>query len=347
MQVWITLMAEFFLDYGLFLAKTVTLVLAIGAVIAMIAAASRRGGGKDETLRVEHLNAKFRRIGDDLRSATMSAGDAKALRKQRKAERKSEKSQTSDRPKTFVLDFKGDIRAQAVAALREEISAILSVAGESDAVVVKMENPGGAVPDHGLGAAQLARLRDAELDLTVVVDKVAASGGYLMACVAHRIVAAPFAIIGSIGVIAQLPNFRRLLKDKGIDVEQVTAGKYKRTVTMFGENTDEDRAKLKQELEAIHRQFKDVVQRYRPELDLEKVATGEYWHGTEALELGLIDGIETSDGLLHAACEDRDLYAVHYEIKQPLQKKLLGAADSWLSRAVESLKRSWVARAGR
>ncbi|MEL7024065.1 MAG: protease SohB [Pseudomonadota bacterium] len=340
-------MADFLLSYGLFLAKTVTLVIAVGAVIAMIAAASRRGGGKAEALRIEHLNAKFQRIGDDLRAATMNSSDAKALRKRRKAERKEKKTDPAAKPRTFVVDFKGDIRAQGVASLREEVSAVLSVASESDAVVVRLENPGGTVPDHGLGAAQLARLRDADLDLTVVVDRVAASGGYLMACVADRIVAAPFAIIGSIGVIAQLPNFRRLLKDKGVDVEQVTAGKYKRTVTMFGENTDEDRAKLKEELEAIHRQFKDVVQRYRPGLDLEKVATGEYWHGTEALELGLIDKVQTSDELLHAACEERDLYAVHYEIKQPLQKKLLGAADSWLSRWAGPLKRGWMTRAGR
>ncbi|MEL6368955.1 MAG: protease SohB, partial [Pseudomonadota bacterium] len=288
--------------------------------------------------KVRHLNARFRRVSDALKVAVLDSASAKALKKQRKAERKAEKGTPNERPRTFVLDFKGDIRASAVNALREEVSAILAVASPGDDVVVRMENPGGTVPDHGLGAAQLARLRDANLTLTVVVDKVAASGGYLMACVADRIVAAPFAIIGSIGVIAQLPNFRRFLSDKGVDVEQITAGKHKRTVTMFGENTDEDRAKLKEDLEQIHALFKDVVARYRPELDLERVATGEYWHGTQALELGLIDEIGTSDSLLIAACEQRDLYALHYQVKLPLQKKLMGAADSLISRWVGWLR---------
>ncbi|MEM6817573.1 MAG: protease SohB [Pseudomonadota bacterium] len=331
-------MSAFFLDYGLFLAKTVTVVIAVGVIVALVASASRRGGQRDETLKVHHLNARFRRISDALKAAVLDTASAKALKKQRKAERKAEKGASNERPRTFVLDFKGDIRASAVNALREEVSAILAVASSEDDVVVRMENPGGTVPDHGLGAAQLARLRDADLTLTVVVDKVAASGGYLMACVAHRIVAAPFAIIGSIGVIAQLPNFRRLLTDKGVDVEQITAGKYKRTVTMFGENTDEDRAKLKEDLEQIHALFKDVVARYRPELDLERVATGEYWHGTQALELGLIDEIGTSDSLLIDACEQRDLYGLHYQVKLPLQKKLMGAADGLISRWVGRLR---------
>ncbi|MEO1327703.1 MAG: protease SohB [Pseudomonadota bacterium] len=331
-------MSAFFLDFGLFLAKTVTVVIAIGVIIALVASASRRGGQRDETLKVRHLNARFRRVSDALKAAVLDSASAKALKRQRKAERKAEKGTPNERPRTFVLDFKGDIRASAVNALREEVSAILAVASPDDDVVVRMENPGGTVPDHGLGAAQLARLRDANLTLTVVVDKVAASGGYLMACVADRIVAAPFAIIGSIGVIAQLPNFRRFLSDKGVDVEQITAGKHKRTVTMFGENTDEDRAKLKEDLEQIHALFKDVVARYRPELDLERVATGEYWHGTQALELGLIDEIGTSDSLLIAACEQRDLYALHYQVKLPLQKKLMGAADSLISRWVGWLR---------
>ena len=323
-------MSAFLLDYGLFLAKTVTLVVAIGVVIAMVAAASRRGQPA-ESLRVDDLNDRYRKTSTSLQDAILPQGARKAARREEKAARKARRSSTAVAPRSFVLDFKGDLRAQAVSSLREEVSAVLAVAGEDDEVILRLENAGGTVHEHGLAAAQLIRLRDAEVPLTVVVDKVAASGGYLMACVANRIVAAPFAIIGSIGVLAQLPNFRRLLDEKGVHVEQVTAGEYKRTVTMFGENTDADRAKLKSDLEEIHALFKAVVARFRPELDLAKVSTGEYWHGTQALELGLIDQVQTSDALLVAATADRELYALHYEIKQPLQKKLLGAADSALS----------------
>ncbi len=194
---------------------------------------------------------------------------------------------------------------------------------KDDEVIVRLENHGGMVHEHGFAASQLSRIRDRGIPLVVCVDKVAASGGYLMACVASKIYAAPFAIIGSIGVLAQLPNFNRLLDNHGVDFEQITAGKHKRTVTMFGKNTDEDRAKLKEELEDVHALFKDAIAKYRSDLDLEKVATGEYWYGTRALELGLTDEISTSDELLSQKAEDRDLYLIEYKIKQPLQKRLM------------------------
>lgn len=237
------------------------------------------------------------------------------------------------RPRSFVIDFKGDLKASAVPSLREEVSAVLDVAGEHDEVIVRLENYGGVVHEHGLAASQLARIRDRGIHLIVCVDKVAASGGYLMACVANAIHAAPFAILGSIGVLAQIPNFNRALDKHGVEFEQVTAGKHKRTVTMFGKNTDEDRAKLKEELEDVHSLFKDAVAKYRPDLDLDKVATGEHWYGTRALEFGLADELQTSDELLSQRAVDRDLYSLAYKIKQPLQKRLMANIDSALEKA--------------
>jgi serine protease SohB len=231
-----------------------------------------------------------------------------------------------------VIDFHGDLKASAVPSLREEVSAILDVATEQDEVMVRLENHGGVVHEHGLAASQLARIRDRGIPLVVCVDKVAASGGYLMACVASKIYAAPFAILGSIGVLAQIPNFNRLLDSHGVDFEQITAGKYKRTVTMFGENTDEDRAKLKEELEDVHELFKSAVSQYRPDMDLEKIATGEHWYGTRALELGLADEIQTSDEVIAGRIDDRDLYQVTFKIKQPLQKRLMANMDSTLEK---------------
>ncbi len=330
-------MSAFLSEYAIFLAKTVTFLAAAFVLLAMIAGISKRMH-PGETLRVEKLNDKFRQMTQSLRQAVTSGGLKKALAKQHKAERKAAGKSQEERPKTFVIEFKGDLKAHGVASLREEVSAVLSVAGEGDELLLRLENPGGVVHEHGLAAAQLARVRDAGVKLTVAVDKVAASGGYLMACVADRIVAAPFAIVGSIGVIAQLPNFNRLLDDKGVDFEQITAGEYKRTVTMFGKNTDEDRAKLKAELEDVHRLFKEAVAQYRPDLDLARVATGEHWYGTQALELGLIDEITTSDAWLISALEERDIFSVKYEIKQPLPQKLLGAVDSAVERAFDAVR---------
>ena len=232
-----------------------------------------------------------------------------------------------------MSDFKGDLKASAAASLREEVTAILDVAEEDDDVIVRLENHGGVVHEHGLAASQLVRIRERGIGLIVCVDKVAASGGYLMACVADRIVAAPFAILGSIGVLAQIPNFNRALETHGVDFEEVTAGKYKRTVTMFGKNTDEDRAKLKSDLEDVHELFKASIVRYRPDLELDRVATGEHWYGTRALELGLADELKTSDELLAELGKERDLFRVAFKIKQPLQKRLMAGVDGAVERA--------------
>jgi len=320
---------EFLSEYGLFLLKAMTIVIAIVIVMAAGAAAGRKA--TQDHLEVENLNKKYRKTAAALRSAVMKKDERKKQAKRDKKQQKAEEKRGS-RPRSFVIDFKGDLKASAVSSLREEVSAVLDVATPDDEVIMRLENHGGIVHEHGLAASQLARIRDRDIPLVICVDKVAASGGYLMACVASKIYAAPFAILGSIGVLAQLPNFNRLLDSHGIDFEQISAGKYKRTVTMFGKNTDEDRAKLKEELEDVHTLFKAAVGRYRTELDLEAIATGEHWYGTRALELGLADEILTSDELLLQRASERDLYHVSYKIKQPLQKRIMSNIDGTLEK---------------
>ena len=324
-------MTEFFADYGLFLLKAITIVAAIVIVIGVAAAASKKAS-QQEGLEIESLNKKYRQLAAALKQAVMKKADWKAEAKAEKARDKADAKSDEQRPRVFVIDFKGDLKASAVPSLREEVSAVLEVATPEDHVVVRLENYGGMVHEHGLAASQLVRIRDKEIPLTVAVDKVAASGGYLMACVASKLVAAPFAIVGSIGVIAQLPNFNRMMESHGIDFEQITAGKYKRNVTIFGKNTDEDRAKLKEELEDVHSLFKGAVSKYRPDLDLEIVSTGEHWYGSRAIELGLVDEIKTSDELLAELARDTDLYRVAYKVKMPLQRRLLANMDNALER---------------
>jgi serine protease SohB len=324
-------MIEFLAEYGLFLLKVLTVV--VGVVVIIVVAASAGRKGQQEGLEVENLNKLHESLVGSLRNAVSSKDQQKKAAKEKKKKDKADAKEAATRPRSFVIDFKGDLKASGVPSLREEVSAILDVATADDEVIVRLENHGGVVHEHGLAASQLVRIRDHEIPLTVCVDKVAASGGYLMACVATRIYAAPFAILGSIGVLAQIPNFNRMMDSHGVELEQVTAGKYKRTVSMFGENTDEDRAKLKEELEDVHSLFKDAVLKYRPDLDLEKIATGEHWYGSQALALGLADEIRTSDELLGDLVGKRDLYSVSYKIKQPLQKRLMGGIDSALEKA--------------
>lgn len=319
-------MIEFLADYGLFLLKAVTIVVAIVVVVGVAASVGRRAA--HEGLEVESLNKKYKALAQTLRNAVLNKDALKKEAKEEKRRRKAQQKDDALRSRSFVIDFKGDLKASAVQSLREEVSALLEVATADDEVIVRLENHGGVVHEHGLAASQLARIRDREIPLSVCVDKVAASGGYLMACVATKIYAAPFAILGSIGVLAQIPNFNRLLDSHGVDFEQITAGKYKRTVTMFGKNTDADRQKLKDELEDVHALFKAAVGKYRPDLDLENVATGEHWYGTRALELGLADEIKTSDELLTEITADRDIYHLSFKIKQPLPKRMMANIES-------------------
>jgi serine protease SohB len=326
--------SEFLAAYGLFLAQLATLGFVLFVIVAFIVASRRRGHA--EGLVVEHLNRKLEDSADQLKLAIEGKGRykkaLKARQKDRKREEKARAKEESAKPRLYVLDFKGDLRATAASSLREEVSAVLRVAKEGEQVLVRLENSGGTVHEHGFAASQLVRLKQHGLNLVVAVDKVAASGGYLMACVADRLIAAPFAIVGSIGVLAQLPNFHRLLEEKGVDFEQIMAGRYKRTVTMFGKNTDEGRAKLRQEVEDIHELFKAQVREHRPQVDVERVATGEHWYGVRALELNLVDELKTSDDVLLEAVKDHDVYHVAYKRRRSLQERVLGGAESLLSR---------------
>jgi len=336
-------MGEFIFEYGIFLAKAVTVVITVGAILILIAGFSRRSQERSG-LTVEKLNDKYREQAEIIRHSVLNKAAWKKRSKEEKKERKKEEKEArggdEHHKRLFVLEFKGDIRASAVSHLREEISSVVSVATEKDEVVLLLENPGGTVHEHGLAASQLLRVKNRGIPLTVIVDKVAASGGYLMACIADRLIAAPFAVIGSIGVMAQMPNFFRALESKGVDFEQITAGKYKRTLTMFGKNTDEDRAKLKEELEDIHDLFKTLVAEHRSNLNIETVSTGEHWYGTRALELGLVDELGSSDDYLLQAVADSDVFQVTYRGKQSLQERIFSAFQStadriglWLSKS--------------
>ncbi|EAS74206.1 sohB protein, peptidase U7 family protein, partial [Vibrio alginolyticus 12G01] len=332
---------EFLLDYGLFLAKIITVVAAIIVLLIIAKSAGGKSGAAKGELEITNLSEQHKQSVEQLEhhlhdDAFIKARD-KAVKKEEKEKNKSREKEIKQaskdgsldskrEPHLFVLDFNGSIDAKEVASLREEITAILAVAREGDEVLLRLESGGGMVHGYGLASSQLDRIKAAGLPLTISVDKVAASGGYMMACVADKIVSAPFAIVGSIGVIAQIPNFNKLLKKHDIEYEQLTAGEYKRTLTMFGENTDKARDKFKQELEETHVLFKDFIRERRPSLDLDKVATGEHWFGTQAKELGLVDDISTSDDIVVAACKDKTVLSVHYVQKKKLADKLAGVA---------------------
>ena len=326
--------SDIFVGYGVFILEVITLLLVVAAVVAMVIAMKQKKAHLHGELVITDLSKEFEENSKILSNFHLSEEElkeaekaekkaekakAKALKTQRK---KGENTESERKPSLYVLHFKGDISASETAALREEISAIVQVAKPNDEVLLCLETPGGVVHGYGLAASQLMRLKQHNIKLTVAVDKVAASGGYMMACVADKIVSAPFAIIGSIGVVAQIPNIHRLLKKHDVDVDVMTAGEYKRTVTMLGENTEKGKQKFQQELEETHQLFKQFVSQNRPHLDVEQVATGEHWFGQQALNLNLVDEIMTSDDLLLKAMKEKQLIGVKYVVKKSLLQKV-------------------------
>jgi serine protease SohB len=315
---------EFLFVYGLFLAKAITIVVAIVVVVGFIVGMAVKQKQTSGNLEFESLSEHFDDIKTQAQHVLLDKEQLKKVEKEEKKKQKKKSAKKGDDKKSnmFVLNFDGSMNAQEVEQLREEITAVLCVAKKDDEVLVNVESGGGVVHGYGLAASQLQRIKDKEIKLTVSVDKVAASGGYMMACVADHVISAPFAIIGSIGVIAQLPNFNKVLKKNDIEFEQHTAGDFKRTLTMFGENTPEGRNKFKAEIEDVHLMFKEFVQQHRPQLDIDKVATGEYWYGQRAKELNLVDELKTSDDFLMEANNRFKLFNIKYAVKKTLAQKL-------------------------
>lgn len=308
---------------GIFAAEVFLIFIAIVGVIVVIATVAAKAGNKPE-LEIELIHKKYKRFRNQLKAQTLTKAEKKSLKKSMKEEQKKlEKTGGPDR-RVFLIDFQGDVKATAADNLREEITAVLTVATPQDEVIVRVESPGGVVHGYGLAASQLMRVREKNVPLTICVDKVAASGGYLMSVTANKILCAPFAIVGSIGVVAQVPNFHRVLKKHDVDVKEYTAGEYKRTVSILGEITPKGEEKFKEQLEATHVLFKAFVQKFRPHLNLAEVATGEYWYGEQAIGMGLVDELRTSDDYLLGLSDTHQIIKVKHSQKESLSDRLSG-----------------------
>lgn len=332
-------MIEWLQELGLFSAQVILIVVAIITVMGVFfSLLSKNKQGSD--LEIHHINKDLKATEKQFRNHLLSK---KELKEQAKKEKKEAKVKDKDKEKKpskkrlFVIDFDGDIKASATDSLREEVTAILTIATPEDEVVARIESPGGVVHGYGLAASQLERIRKREIPLTACIDKVAASGGYMMASVAEKILSAPFAIVGSVGVVAQVPNIHKLLKKNHVDVEILTAGEYKRTLTMLGENTEEGRKKFVEQLEDTHKLFKNHISRLRPELDIQKISTGEYWYGQQALELKLVDQITTSDDYLMEKSREWEVYSIKYTPKKNLGDKISKILGQALSEAGQKL----------
>lgn len=325
--------SSFAADIISFLLKAIILVFCFAAVVA-ISVSSKKKNSSEFSMSIINLKEKLLEQALSIKKQILSKDDLKKYKKEQEALEKTK----NENPNLYVIDFKGSIDAKEVASLKQEVNAIISSHKKGDEVMVNLESGGGVVHGYGLAAMQLSRIRDAGINLTVCVDKVAASGGYMMACVADNLIAAPFSIIGSIGVIGQLPNFNRLLDKCNVDYEQHTAGNFKRTLTMLGKNSDESRAKFKDDLENIHKLFKGFIAKYRPDLDIAEVSTGECWFGTDALNMKLVDHISTSDDFLLNKLSSHNLYKIEYKANKGIMSKLEAFGFKVADRILEYFK---------
>ena len=328
---------EFLIDYGSFLLKTISFIIIISLPFIFLFSSKSKDSSLSGSLKITNLSDKFDAMAGAVKSLSLSKVERKQLIKKKKKDLKAKKNKSIPKP-VYVLNFNGDIEASSVENLKEEITAILKSDTKCHELVLRLESPGGTVIGYGLCAAQLQRLRDAGIKVTACVDKVAASGGYMMACVCNKIVSSPFAIIGSIGVVAAIPNFHKILKKNDVDYELHTAGEYKRTITMFGETTPAGRKKFKEHLEEIHILFKDHIKKFRPNLDMKKIATGETWEGIKALEEGLVDEISTSDEYLLNLSKKHEIFEISYVTKQNIQDKLSFFITKTFTNLISSLE---------
>jgi len=340
--------ADFFFAYGLFALKTITfIVLVVVGIGFLISLASSRTQKERENLEIENINDKLDDLKDAIEAEVLTKEEYKAIQKADKKHAKQERKDRKKRlkqgeeepykPRMFIIRFDGDMHASEVENLRESITTILSIAKPIDEVLIILDSSGGVVHNYGLAASQLVRIKQKQVKLTVAVDLVAASGGYMMACVADHIIAAPFALLGSIGVLAEIPNFHGLLQKHKVDIEHHTAGEYKTTLTMLAKNTDKGREKFQEELEDVHALFKDFVSTNRPQLDINKIATGEAWYGTKALQLGLVDTIQTSDDYIVSRSANADIFEVSIQVEENFKEKLSALLYKSTSMAMEKL----------
>ncbi len=313
-------MLEFLSNIAQFTLQSAVIVAAILIIIAFIASLVSKEKTNTE-IKVKSLNKK---LNSHRQAVLQKKLDKKSFKNFLKKEKNKNKATENEftQPILYVLHFDGDIKASATEQLRQEISSVLMCAETKDEILLILESPGGMVHGYGLAASQLQRIKDKKIPLTICVDKVAASGGYMMAALADKIICAPYAIIGSIGVVASVPNFNKLLKKNNIDYLEITAGEYKRTITPLGEITDVGLTKFKEQIEGIHDLFKNHVKKLRPQLDLSKVATGEYWYGLQAKDLELVDEIGTSDDYLLNRFETHKIFEVSFSAKKTLKDKI-------------------------
>lgn len=319
-------------DYFLFLLKAITVLFAVILILSIVIRATKEGhDASSGKLAVSRLNRVIESVRLKMQQETLGKKGFKKELKSVKEQRKKDAKLESDRPNAYSIKFKGDIQASQVTALRQEVTAILTTAKPGEEVVVSIESPGGAVSGYGLAASQLLRLKDHGLKVTACVDQVAASGGYMMACVADRILAAPFSIVGSIGVLSQVPNIHRFLKRFDVDVDVLTAGKHKAPITFMGENTAEGKQKHVEDLNAIHRRFKELVKLHRDELNIDDVSEGDFWLAEDAIEMKLVDELQTSDSYLMRLCENSNVYRVQWQPHKSLEQRIKGASAAMLS----------------
>ncbi len=248
-------------------------------------------------------------------------------------------------PRLAVLRFQGlrDLNASGDQRLSEAIDEVLVNRDHFEEAVVIIDSPGGTTHGYGHAYALLERLSASGLKVTACIDRIGASGGYLMALPADRILAGPFAIVGSVGVVAGIPNVKRLLEEKGVSYRLFVAGDKKRVVHFADDDGPEVREYMDEKLAGIHTQFLQAVEKHRGDrVKLDEVRSGDHWSAEESVEkgLGLVDELQTSAEYLLE--RNREVALVMIERRVDITERFAGYLAARLSARVASLFTRWL-----
>ncbi|CAB3976441.1 protease SohB [Candidatus Azoamicus ciliaticola] len=308
-------MANILTDYTIFFLKIITIIILL--LLTIITCLIIIKNKDNKYIEIKNINKKYITLKKMFLSEILKKTEKKNIIKNINKEEKIIKTKN-----LFILNFNGDINASDINNLKDILSILILNKKYVDEVLIKLTSNGGIVTNYGLAATQLKRLKNENINLTISIDTIAASGGYMMACVANKIIASHFSIIGSIGVLGIIPNINKMLNKNNIEIEYHTSGKYKKTLSVIGENTEIGRKKFIESLENTHFLFKNFVKENRSQINIDEIATGEYWYGIDALKLNLIDKIQTSDEYIMENLNNTKIYEIKLNEKTNIKNKI-------------------------
>ena len=251
------------------------------------------------------------------------------------------------RQKIAVVELHGTIGGSIKSPVYERIFSRVRRDRSARALVLDIDSPGGGVPASDLLYRAVAKIA-AEKPVVASIRGIGASGAYMMCCAAHKVVANPGAIVGSIGVISIRPVLQELLSRLGVGIKVNKSGELKDMGAFWRDATPEETRKMQELISDSYDVFVDIVARAR-KMDESKVrdlATGEVYWAPKAKDLGLVDELGDLDRAIDLAAElsGAPRRPVYVRRRRGIRERIFGPlAESMVETVVaEAERRMWM-----